>query len=153
MYLQVTFMPAPHLGPYTCVYSSPQRNLLGSKSPDAGRPCGQGRLLSQSPRPPMAISLFHCSITPTVRVSPSQQESSSIVLSCLQSHSPSAGSSSSSIGLSPFALTAPLQHSPRSAVTVPYCGSSSTGKVLLNYYGPHSILIPPSIIRVPNLWQ
>ena len=49
MYLQVTFMPAPYLGPCTSVYCSPQRNLLCSKSPDACRPCQQGRLLSQSP--------------------------------------------------------------------------------------------------------
>ena len=28
MYLQVTFMASPHLGPYTCVYSTPQRNPL-----------------------------------------------------------------------------------------------------------------------------
>lgn len=73
-----------------------------------------------------AIVLLYCSLLP-------------------QSHSPSTGSSSSSIGLSPYTLTVPLQHhSPCSTIIVPYCcGSSSTVKVLPNYYGPHSIITPP----------
>ena len=83
-----------------------------------------------------AIVLLYCSLLP-------------------QSHSPSTGSSSSSIGLSPYTLTVPLQHhSPCSAIIVPFCcGSSSTVKVLPNYYGPHSIIIPSCITIVPNLWQ